>query len=124
LENNCSLIVDSGSCCNYYNTRLVDKLSLTILPHPKPYKLHWLNEDEGLVVNDHVKVKLSIEKYEDSMLCDVVPMEACHVLLGDFSNLTRKSCTILVSLMRLPSLIRTKNLFFILFRHLKWCYIC
>jgi len=29
-----------------------------------------------------VKVKLSIEKYEDSVLCDVVPMEACHVLLG------------------------------------------
>jgi len=29
-----------------------------------------------------VKVKLFIGKYEDSVLCDVVPMEACHVLLG------------------------------------------
>ena len=29
-----------------------------------------------------MKVKLSIGKYEDSVLCDVVPMEACHVLLG------------------------------------------
>jgi len=40
LENTCSLIVDSGSCCNCCSTRLVDKLDLTIIPHPKPYKLH------------------------------------------------------------------------------------
>jgi len=39
LENTCSLIVDSGSCSNYYSTRLVDKLAMTIIPHPKPYKL-------------------------------------------------------------------------------------
>jgi len=82
LENTCSLIVDSGSCCNCCSTRLVDKLSLTVLPHPKPYKLHWLNEDGDLAVNHQVKVKFSIGKYEDSVLCDVVPMEACHILLG------------------------------------------
>ena len=27
-------------------------------------------------------VALSIGKYEDEVLCDVVPMHACHVLLG------------------------------------------
>jgi len=41
LENTYSLIVDIGSCCNCCSTRLVDKLSLTVLPHLKPYKLHW-----------------------------------------------------------------------------------
>jgi len=55
---------------------------LTIIPHPKPYKLHWLNESGDLTVQHQLKVKLSIGKYEDSVLCDVVPMEACHVLLG------------------------------------------
>jgi len=40
LKNVCSLIIDSGSCCNCCNTRLVEKLNLTMLPHPKPYKLH------------------------------------------------------------------------------------
>jgi len=44
--NTCSLIVDSGSCCNCCNTRLVSKLSLAITPYPKPYKLQWLN-DQG-----------------------------------------------------------------------------
>nr|KYP40969.1 hypothetical protein KK1_037684 [Cajanus cajan] len=34
------------------------------------------------IVDQQVKVKLSIGKYEDEVLCDVVPMEACHILLG------------------------------------------
>jgi len=55
---------------------------LTILPHPKRYKLHCLDEDGDLAVNHQVKVKFSIGKYEDNVLCDVVPMEACHILLG------------------------------------------
>jgi hypothetical protein len=29
-----------------------------------------------------VLVALSIGKYEDEVLCDVVPMHACHLLLG------------------------------------------
>jgi len=45
LQNTCSLIVDSGSCCNCCSTRLVEKLNLQVLPHQKPYKLQWLNED-------------------------------------------------------------------------------
>nr|KYP73832.1 hypothetical protein KK1_006489 [Cajanus cajan] len=77
-----SLIVDSGSWCNCCSTRLVEKLSLTTSPHPKPYQLHWINEDGDLVVDQQVKVKLSIGNYEDGVLCDVVPMEACHILLG------------------------------------------
>jgi len=32
LENTYSLIVDSGSCCNYFSTRLIDKLALTVIP--------------------------------------------------------------------------------------------
>lgn len=32
----CSLIVDSGSCCNCCSIRLMEKLGLTIKPHPKP----------------------------------------------------------------------------------------
>ena len=49
--NTCSLIVDSGSCCNCCNTRLVCKLSLVITPHRKPYKLQWLNEQREMIVN-------------------------------------------------------------------------
>ncbi|WVZ13820.1 hypothetical protein V8G54_011386 [Vigna mungo] len=81
-ENHCSLIVDSGSCCNCCSTRLVEKLKLDVVPHPKPYKLHWLNEDGDITVKNQVKLAFSIGNFKDEVFCDVVPMEACHVLLG------------------------------------------
>nr|KYP31417.1 Transposon Ty3-I Gag-Pol polyprotein [Cajanus cajan] len=82
LENTCSLIVDSGSSCNCCSTRLVDKLALTTIPHPKPYKLQWINEEGGIVVNQQVNIPISIGKYQDEVLCDIVPLDASHILLG------------------------------------------
>ena len=35
LENTCFLIVDSGSCDNCCRSRLVEKLDLQVIPHPK-----------------------------------------------------------------------------------------
>nr|KYP31742.1 hypothetical protein KK1_047789 [Cajanus cajan] len=78
----CSLIVDSGSWYNCYSTRMVDKLGLTTTPNPKRYQLHWLNDDGDMVVNQQVEVEFSIRNYKDKVKCDVVLMEACHILLG------------------------------------------
>ena len=69
-------------CCNCCSTRLVSKLNLTIIPHPKPYKLQWLNEQGEMIVNQQVKVPFSIGTYKDEVNCDIVPMEAGHILLG------------------------------------------
>ena len=82
LENVCSLIVDSGSCRNCCSTRMIEKLNLQLILHLKPYKLQWINEDGELNVDKRVKVKLSMGNYKDEILCDVVPMEVCHILLG------------------------------------------
>jgi hypothetical protein len=60
----------------------VEKLALTTLKHPLPYRLQWLNECGEVKVTRQVLVALSIGKYEDEVLCDVVPMHACHLLLG------------------------------------------
>jgi len=81
LENIFSLIVDSGSCCNCCSTRMVEKLNLQLVPNPKHYKLQWINEDGELIVEKRVKVGLFVGNYKDEILCDVVPMEACHILL-------------------------------------------
>ena len=51
LENICSLIVDSGSNCNCCSTRLVEKLNLQVVPHPKIYKLQWIYDDGELIVD-------------------------------------------------------------------------
>jgi hypothetical protein len=60
----------------------VDKLALTTLKHPLPYRLQWLNECGEVKETRQGLVALSIGKHKDEVLCDVVPMHACHLLLG------------------------------------------
>jgi hypothetical protein len=78
----CNVIIDGGSCTNVASTYLVEKLALTTLKHPHPYWLQWLNECGEIKVTRQVLVALSIGEYENEVLCDVVPMHACHLLLG------------------------------------------
>lgn len=78
----CSLIIDGGSCTNVASARMVSKLNLVTKPHPEPYKLQWLSEEGEQIVSEQVEVNFSIGRYEDTVICDVVPMEACHLLLG------------------------------------------
>nr|KYP49719.1 hypothetical protein KK1_028495 [Cajanus cajan] len=82
FKKTCSLIIDSGSCDNFVSQRLVDKLNLTTIAHPKSYKLQWLNEDGPIEVKDQVNVPFSIGKYKDEVLCDVIPRDTSHILLG------------------------------------------
>ncbi|XP_057485167.1 uncharacterized protein LOC130771560, partial [Actinidia eriantha] len=78
----CSVIVDGGSCTNVSSTSMVEKLGLTTLKHPRPYKLQWLNDSGEVRVTKQVIVPFRIGKYEDEVLCDVVPMQAGYLLLG------------------------------------------
>jgi len=73
--------MDSGSCCNCCSSILVDKLALTIVPHPKPYKLQWIKDDEGIILKNQISIPISMGNYNKNVLCDVVPMEVGHILL-------------------------------------------
>ncbi|RDX90646.1 hypothetical protein CR513_27468, partial [Mucuna pruriens] len=53
----CSIIIDDGSSVNMASLKLVEKLNLLTLLHLRPYKL-------------------------DEVLCDLVSMEATHILQG------------------------------------------
>ncbi|XP_068653867.1 uncharacterized protein [Aristolochia californica] len=77
-----SVIIDGGSCTNVASTSMVEKLGLTTLKHPRPYKLQWLNDSGEIKVIKQVVVPFWIDKYEDEVLCDVVPMQPGHLLLG------------------------------------------
>ena len=76
------MIIDGGSCNNVASTTIVKKLGLPTIKHPRPYKLQWLNDCGEIRVNSQVVVALSIGKYCDKVLCDVVPMQVGHILLG------------------------------------------
>ena len=78
----CSLIIDGGSCANVASSYMVDKLGLERTKHPQPYQLRWLDDRVKIRIFDQVKVPFSVGRYKDQVLCDVVPMQAGHLLLG------------------------------------------
>ncbi|KAE8702634.1 putative CCCH-type zinc finger family protein [Hibiscus syriacus] len=79
----CKMIIDSGSCENVVSEEVVQKLQLKMDRHPKPYKLSWLNKGSEVTVDRRCLVSFSIgRKYFDNVWCDVVSMDACHILLG------------------------------------------
>jgi len=78
-------------CVNVCSTTLVSKLNLCTVKHAKPYRLQWLNDSGEVKVTKKVVVPFSIGKYVDEVLCDVVPMQASHILLGRLWQYDRKA---------------------------------
>jgi hypothetical protein len=71
IENRvCNLIIDGGSCENVISQEVVNKLS-------------WLEKGNDIKVTTRCLVNFSIrKKFQDVVMCDVVKMDACHLLLG------------------------------------------
>ncbi|KAG7567857.1 Reverse transcriptase domain [Arabidopsis thaliana x Arabidopsis arenosa] len=88
----CNLIIDGGSCTNVASKYMVDRLGLQKTKHPRPYKLRWLNDDTELKIAEQVTVSFSVGKYQDQVVCDVVPMRAGHLLLGRPWQFDRATC--------------------------------
>lgn len=61
---------------------MVHKLRLKVQKHLKPYRLQWLNEEGEMKVYIHVMVPMAIDGYDYEILCDVLSMEAGHILFG------------------------------------------
>ncbi|GKC76437.1 aspartyl protease_2 domain-containing protein [Tanacetum coccineum] len=79
----CNVIIDGGSCENVISATMVSKLSLATEEHPHPYKFSWFKKGNEVRVSQRCLVNFSIgKKYSDEVWCDVVPMDACHMLLG------------------------------------------
>ena len=81
-ERSVRVIIDGGSCNNLASMEMVEKLSLTTRPHPHPYYIQWFNNSGKVKVTRTVRVHFSISTYADYVDCDVVPMQACSLLLG------------------------------------------
>jgi len=77
-----NLIIDSGSGMNVISQEAVTKLKCPVERHPKPYKVSWV-DDTSIPVKHRCLISFSLGKrYRDSVWCDVIPMKACHILLG------------------------------------------
>jgi hypothetical protein len=78
----CKVIIDSESTGNLVSTKMVEKLELETIAHPNPYKVLWLQKAHQVMVSRQCNVEFKIGGYKYEILCDVIPMEIFHVLLG------------------------------------------
>ncbi|XP_057248889.1 uncharacterized protein LOC130590465 [Beta vulgaris subsp. vulgaris] len=74
--------VDGGAQTDVVSSEVVSKLKLTTRDRDVPYKLNWLNDGNGIRVKKQALVSYSIGKFEDERWCDILPMDAYHLLLG------------------------------------------
>jgi hypothetical protein len=78
----CKVIVDSGSKDNLVSAERVEKLELETIEHPSPYRVSWIQKGHQVNVTKQCLVEFKIGGYNDKILCDVIPMDVCHLLLG------------------------------------------
>lgn len=79
----CTVIIECGSCENMVATTMVQKLGLPIENHLEPYQLTWLKKGHIVRMTQGCLVHFSIgNKYNDEVWCEVIPMDACRLLLG------------------------------------------
>ena len=76
------VIIDGRSCNNLVSSDLIKKFGLTTRAHPHPYHVQWFNNSGKVKVTQSARVHFSIGSYHDHADFDIVPMQACSLLLG------------------------------------------
>lgn len=75
--------IDGGSCANVVFQSMVNKLKLAMSPYHNAYLIQWLNQGKCINISSQILLNFSIStSYKEEFWRDVVPMDACHVLLG------------------------------------------
>jgi hypothetical protein len=64
------------------STDFVTKIGLMSRGHTHPYYIQWLNNSGKTKVTHTARVHFSIGTYHNYADCNVVPMQACSLLLG------------------------------------------
>ncbi|GJX06706.1 hypothetical protein Tco_0194638 [Tanacetum coccineum] len=69
-----------------------EDLGMNTEDHPKPYQLTWLKKGNTVKVSKRCLVQFSIGKnYKDEVWCEVIPVDAAHILLGRPWQFDRKT---------------------------------
>lgn len=77
------MIINGGSCTNVASSTMIEKLKHPTFKHPKTYKLHRLNEENSIEVTRQALVNFLFgDACKDDIVYDVLPMDACDILLG------------------------------------------
>ena len=80
-EKVCKIVIDSGSCVNAISTSAAKSLGLSVVPHPNPYKVSWI-DSTSIPIKLRCQVQIQIQSYQDKVWCDVLPMGVSSIILG------------------------------------------
>ena len=61
---------------------MVEKLKLRKTVHLEPYRVAWLLKGHQVLMREQCWVKFHVGIYQDEVRCDIIEMDACHILLG------------------------------------------
>jgi len=61
---------------------LISKHQIPNKELPTPYILQWLGPSNEVTTLRQARISFAIGPYCGEVLCDIVPMDACHLLLG------------------------------------------
>jgi len=75
-------IVDGGNCENMVSEALVKQLKLRRYKVRTPYRMSWFKRGSEISVRHRCLVPIQLKDYKDEVWCDIVSMDACHILLG------------------------------------------
>ncbi|PKU77677.1 hypothetical protein MA16_Dca013469 [Dendrobium catenatum] len=70
---------------------MVEKLALPTENHPKPYSLSWIQKENEVRVTKRCLINFSVGNFMEQVWCDVVPIDACHLLIGRPWQFDRKT---------------------------------
>ena len=73
------MITDSGSIDNIVYVEVVERLKLNTIKHTRVFSLQKGHE---VLINEECEIELQFGKYKDNILCDVMPMDVCHIFSG------------------------------------------
>ena len=80
-DKKCKLVIDKGSSMNVVSKDFIKLLNLKVDLHPNPFRVAWVN-DHSLPVTQRCLVPIQMGDYNDAIYCEVLPMDAVHVVLG------------------------------------------
>jgi hypothetical protein len=76
-------LFDIGSQANLISEDIFKKLDLETTPHPKPYPLGWICDNDKLHVTRRCKLRFVITtNYIDEVNLDVIPLDICGIVFG------------------------------------------
>ena len=88
----CKVIIDGGSSENMLSKEMVDKLKIKSEKDPRPYKISWFKKGNEVRLHSSCLISLTIGKStKGSIGSDLVPTDACHILLGGPWQYDRKT---------------------------------